>query len=191
MKAPYIFALGLLILLLAFVAMSQRSSTRGQWGEWMVRCVLWFLPKEYHVYNDIRLNANGRKCQIDHLIVSCYGIFVVETKSYLGLTCGYSKNKMWERFVLGKKYRTGNPLLQNQYHVEVLKKLLHDVKGLNETWLKSVVVFGFGSAIRIFDKPDNVMLLFHLNSYIRSFKESIISESAVKSIYGKVINRYS
>ena len=93
-------------------AISQLKEYRGWWGERLIRFILCFLPKDYNVFNDVRVCSNGRRCQIDHLVISPYGIFVIETKSYLGYTSGYGFDKMWRRKVLGKSYLTHSHRLQ-------------------------------------------------------------------------------
>ncbi len=183
-----IYTLLVIVICLAmvFIAITQLKSTRGWWGEWTVHCILKFLPKEYYVYNDVRVYVNGRKCQIDHLVISPYGIFVVETKSYLGVTSGSSNDKKLTRMVLGKRYLIGNPLIQNQYHLDMLSLKLQNVPGFNDQWLKSVIVFCFGSRFKLFDKPDNVIMFYSLYPYIRKYKNEIISDTSLKEITRKL-----
>lgn len=178
----YIFFIVLVSAIVVVVALSQFKGSRGWWGELTVRLILSFLPDEYKVYNDVRVHAGGRKCQIDHLVVSPYGIFVIETKSYLGLTSGRSRDKMLRRNVLGKNFLVRNPLFQNQYHIDLLIRRLSSVEGFDSGWLKSVVVFGFGSIVRLSDKPSNVMMFYRLYSHIRSFRTVMISKEISESL---------
>ena len=168
--------------LIVLVAVTQFKGVRGYWGERLIRLILAFLPREYRVFNDVRVYANGRKCQIDHLVVSPYGIFVIETKSYLGLTYGSSDDGKWCRRVLGKRYRTRNVLLHNRYHVDLLGYELRGIAGYREDWLKSIVVFCLGSRVRIEDKPSNVVMFYRLYGCIRGFREVIIPETALRKI---------
>ena len=47
------------------------------------------LPEEYRIMNDVYLPLpDGTTTQIDHIVVSQYGIFVVETKTYSGWIFG-------------------------------------------------------------------------------------------------------
>lgn len=71
---------------------------KGWTGEQIVRGVLSTLPKDkYIVLNDVRFRDNRWRCQIDHLIVSPYGIFCVETKNYLGTIEGNYRDKLLHR----------------------------------------------------------------------------------------------
>ncbi|WP_265088790.1 nuclease-related domain-containing protein [Psychrobacter immobilis] len=63
------------------------STFKGILGETVINIATWLkLEKEnYHRLNNITLPlANGGSTQIDHVIVSVYGIFVIETKNYKG-----------------------------------------------------------------------------------------------------------
>lgn len=59
-------------------------SIKGSIGEFRVATQLKFLGgKDYKVLNGVLLkNKSGRTSQIDHVIVSPFGIFVIETKNY-------------------------------------------------------------------------------------------------------------
>ena len=56
---------------------------KGYLGERSVAVILSFLPfDKYKIINDILIKSNDRTIQIDHLVISLYGIFVIETKNY-------------------------------------------------------------------------------------------------------------
>lgn len=67
----------------------------GRIGEKNVSIMLNFLSKDYHIFNDIYLEVNGITTQIDHLIISNYGIFVIETKNYSGWIYGGDSSEYW------------------------------------------------------------------------------------------------
>ena len=59
--------------------------SKGEVGERVVAGKLDFLPKDqYRVLNDVTLPTPQGSSQIDHLVVSVYGIFVIETSPRLG-----------------------------------------------------------------------------------------------------------
>lgn len=174
-------------LILSFGVLTQLKSTRGRYGEILIRLILKTLPQEYRVFNDVQFNVGHSRCQIDHLVVSPYGIFVIETKSYLGLTIGSSAWSMWRRYVLGKSYNTKSPIIQNQRHVELLKAKYPEIGSCLNEAVKSVVVFGFGSIIRMKDNAQNVMTIFSLYRYIRGFSRKVLTErqyQTIRSIIG-------
>ena len=73
------------LLLLGFIF--HHPKIKGKIGEIYVALFLKRLPEDrYRVINDLLLTKNGHSTQIDHVIVSIYGIFVVETKFYKGFS---------------------------------------------------------------------------------------------------------
>ena len=65
--------------------MSLKSTFKGFLGETVINVAMWLkLDKDvYHRLNNITLpRVNGGSTQIDHIIVSVYGIFVIETKTW-------------------------------------------------------------------------------------------------------------
>lgn len=64
--------------------------------------------------------ADTHTTQIDHIVVSIHGIFVIETKNYKGWIYGNSNNEYWTQNIYGNKYSLYNPLLQNKNHIKSL-----------------------------------------------------------------------
>jgi hypothetical protein len=85
---------------------------------------------EYKVFNDIYLRSNGRTTQIDHLVVSIYGIFVIETKNYQGWIHGSEHSEYWTQSIYKQKKKFRNPIKQNWAHIYVLRDVLSDYKQL-------------------------------------------------------------
>ena len=84
-----------------------------------------FLPKDkYYKYNDILLPKEQGTTQIDHIVVSQYGIFVIETKNLSGWIYGDQYNKYWTQKFFKKTYRFYNPIHQNYGHIKTLEALL-------------------------------------------------------------------
>jgi hypothetical protein len=68
--------------------------------------------------------ADGGSTQIDHLIFSPYGLFVLETKNFQGWIFGTEKQREWTQQIFRKRSRFQNPLRQNYKHVKTLQSLL-------------------------------------------------------------------
>lgn len=76
---------------------------KGFIGEKVVANVLNSLPKnEYKVLNNIMLNTERGSTQIDHVVVSEFGIFVIETKNYKGIITGSEFSDKWTKNMYGK-----------------------------------------------------------------------------------------
>ena len=97
----------------------------GWFGEHWTKTLLQKLPKDkYTVINDVFIEVNGYTNQIDHVIVSPYGIFSIETKQYNGYITGDKYDKKWIRHSGKKKYYYTNPIRQNYGHIKALSQLL-------------------------------------------------------------------
>ena len=60
-----------------------------------------FLDKtRYHLIKNVTLPTEDGTTQIDHIIVSPYGVFVVETKNMKGWIFGNAKQRYWTQKIL-------------------------------------------------------------------------------------------
>ncbi|MBO2526297.1 MAG: DNA-binding protein [Bacteroidetes bacterium] len=96
---------------------------KGAYAEDRVARRLARLPKEYHVFNDVYIRSNKRSVQIDHIVISRYGVFVIETKNYKGWVYGSANAEHWTQNIYGHKYQLYNPTRQNSSHVGALCNL--------------------------------------------------------------------
>ncbi len=131
----YYFILPLLTV--ALIAFLKSPMVKGFLGELVISICLMFLDTgKYKVLNDIMIPSGDlpdpsdpstadRTSQIDHIIVSIYGIFVIETKNFKGAIYGSENDFKWTQVISRKqKYRFYNPILQNKGHVKSLQNLL-------------------------------------------------------------------
>lgn len=88
------------------------------------------LTKKLHIpENQIFRNVyiptkNNRTSEIDFVVVSKKGLFVIECKNYAGNIYGDAKRQKWIQYLGNKKSYFYNPLLQNRAHCENLRKYL-------------------------------------------------------------------
>lgn len=115
-----------IIVVFAVVVLFVKSPVaKGKRGEARVSAILHSLPsEEYLVLNDIVLDNGSGMSQIDHIVVSLYGIFVIETKNYKGWIFGSETNPYWTQTIYGHKSKFYNPILQNNGHVRALRRML-------------------------------------------------------------------
>ena len=77
------------------------------------------------IFHDLYLQKrNGSFAQIDLVLATSAGLIVFEVKDYSGWLFGSGKSTYWTQVLAygRKKYRLYNPLLQNQRHIEELRK---------------------------------------------------------------------
>ena len=110
-------------------------------------------PAVYRVFDDVYLpRPDGRgTTQVDHVVVSRFGIFVVETKNMKGWIYGSPEQRQWTQVVFRRKTRFQNPLHQNALHVSSLQRFL----GLAADRFHSLVFF-IGECEFKTPMPDNV-----------------------------------
>lgn len=101
------------------------AKIKGLIGEARVNIILRSLGTDYTVLADVMIkNADNTTSQIDHLVLSEYGIFVIETKNYKGWIFGNEKSDYWQQVIFKEKTSFPNPVKQNWGHVYALKNIL-------------------------------------------------------------------
>lgn len=171
--------------------MSLMSSFKGVLGETVINIAMWLkLEKDvYHRLNNITLPlANGGSTQIDHVIVSMYGIFVIETKNYKGWIFGNEKQRQWTQVIMGRKYKFQNPLRQNYLHIKTLADLLE----LDLNYFHSMIAFIGECELKTRDELSEHVLTSGMASYVKKKQHELLSEDEVKAIVEQIeSNRFS
>ena len=152
---------------------TDRAIQRGEEGESRVRAELAQLPgSDYAVVNRLMLRAGKTLSQVDHIVFSRFGVFVIETKNYSGSIYG-SRDNEWVQYIGNEKNRFINPILQNEGHIGVLRKIT-DLK--SEVFFNVVVLAGsavFKSKVSL----KEVIFLHDLRKFILSHNREIIPGS--------------
>lgn len=88
---------------------------KGWLGEALVKlsAKLWLPADTYQPIHNVTLPTEGGSTQIDHIFVSRFGVFVVETKNMKGWIFGSERQAMWTQKIYKKTYKFQNPLRQN------------------------------------------------------------------------------
>ena len=170
----------LILLPIVLVTRYLRSAGfKGKVGESKVKVSggLWLPSGEYHAIHDLTLPTPRGTTQIDHVYVSKYGIFVVETKNYQGWIFGSEHQKKWTQVIYGDKFKLLNPLIQNYGHVRAVQAALNVAPEI----IYSVVVFVGDSKFKT-PMPPNVTKGRKFAKYIKSFKKVVLSEHEVHGI---------
>ncbi len=131
----------------------------------------------YHLIPNVTLPTPDGTTQIDHVIVSRYGIFVIETKTYKGWIYGGERDAQWTQVIYKRKERFQNPLRQNYKHT----KTLSDLTGIPHEYLKSVVVFVGDSKFKT-DMPSNVVHIRDFVRHIKGYQTPIIKDEQVPEV---------
>lgn len=166
---------------LAIILRSRRF--KGMMGEFAVNfsAKMMLNKNEYHLIKNVTLPTEDGTTQIDHIIVSKYGVFVVETKNMKGWIFGGAKQPQWTQKLYRHSSKFQNPLHQNFKHVKTLQSLLN----LRDEQVHSLVVFVGDSTFKT-EMPENVTQGYGYIRFIKSKKQPVFTESQVKDIIGKI-----
>lgn len=158
--------------------MSLSNFIKGWAGEAMGAVAHWaFLDKTvYFSLNNVTLPTSNGTTQIDHVVVSKFGIFVIEAKNIDGWIFGDAKSPQWSIVKPGRKFRMQNPLHQNYRHVKAIAEFLN----VHENKLHSMVMF-WGECEFKTEMPTNVMSTGYA-TYIKSFTAPLFSDAEVTNI---------
>lgn len=156
---------------------------KGLCGEALVKFAAKLrLPADaYHRIHNVTLATPDGTTQIDHVFVSRFGIFVVETKNMKGWIFGGQNQAQWTQKIYKKTFRFQNPLRQNYKHVKALESAL-DVP---PEVIHSVVVFAGESTFKS-PMPANVTQGGGYIKYIKSFSQPVLSESEVQRVLAQI-----
>lgn len=178
-----LLSLWFLIPLFIFAGVVNSAWFKGVLGEFIINVLAkWKLDKDvYHLLKNVTLPTKDGTTQIDHIIVSVYGVFVVETKNLRGWIYGSPQQKMWTQKIYKNTYCFQNPLHQNYKHTKTLQTLLD----LEEPQLHSIVVFIGDSTFKT-PIPENVTYGMGYIRYVQSKTEPVLSPSQVLEISQKI-----
>ncbi len=93
---------------------------KGHIGELLVQLFAhWQLDKQtYRRLHNVTQNTADGTTQIDHIFLSPYGIFVLETKNTSGWIFGSEKQAQWTRTLYKRTFEVQNPPRHNYKHLK-------------------------------------------------------------------------
>jgi len=178
---PLLSTLWFLIPLIIVFNLFRSAWFKGVVGEFIVNMLLQYKLDQdiYHLFKNVTLPTENDSTQIDHIIVSVFGVFVIETKNMRGRIYGKPNDPMWTQQIYNHKNKFQNPLRQNYKHIKTLQKLLQ----LSEPQLHSVIAFIGDSEFKAHPPPNvtqGIGLLRHIKAHkdfriLPKDKERIIS----------------
>ena len=168
-----------LLPIVIIVAFFRTSTGKGIIGEFLINVAakLQLDKNQYHLIKNVTLPTEDGTTQIDHIIVSEYGIFIVETKNMKGWIFGDEKQKFWTQKIYKHTNKFQNPLHQNYKHIKTIQNALN----IEQNKIFSVIVFTGDSTFKT-DMPENVKHGIGYIDYIKSKTLKIISKEEVIKI---------
>ena len=170
-----------LIIFISVVYYLVSNKLRGYFGEIKTGNILNSLPKkDYKVLNNLMLYSDNKTHQIDHLVVSKYGIFVIEMKNYQGKVVGNEFKDNWKQFIGSKTNLFYSPVKQNYGHM----RCISDVLDMSMNNLIPIIVFPSETTVET--ECQYIVNQDNLIKYIRSFKEK--KKIDIDSVYSKLVS---
>jgi len=141
-----------------------------------------FVPPDYHLLNHLTLRLKDETTQIDHVLVSRFGVFVIETKDYKGWIFAGPGDRYWTQVLYRAKFRFQNPIRQNYRHVCAVRELLDF---LPPEATQPIVVFT-GDAKFKTTIPDGVFTLAEFLAYVERHATEVMSANRVQFCVGRL-----
>lgn len=157
-------------IIVAIIVKKNMTQVVGFAGEYWVQKELNKLPGEYLFLSDVMLEIDGKTTQIDHIVFSKYGIFVIETKQRNTYITGNEHDKYWIVKAGRKKHYMYNPIHQNYGHKKAIEKIL----GLDDNQVIDIVCVSGQANLRI--KSNKVLRVERLVDRILFEKEEKIED---------------
>ena len=170
--------------------------TNGERAEMQVQKILeseFGRDHDYLLLHDLLIpkkHPDGEYSQIDHLIISKFGIFVIETKSYGGFVLGHQEAaaKEWVIIDQGVRRNIYSPVKQNRGHIQAIKEQLLAMSPpphlrINDDLFYSVLVFT-NDRVTLKDIPYNVLFanLQTIGQTVRSVQSVKITGELLRAI---------
>ncbi len=142
------------------------------------------LGPNYSIFHDIYVRGTT---QVDHVVTSPYGIFVIETKHYDGWKFGEEEQRYWTQVIYKRKEKMFNPIWQNYGHVQALRNYI----GIKDSeYIHSIIAFSSNSTLKFEErfKSARVIQFPQLKRVIKEWNVHRISDLELREINRKLEN---
>lgn len=159
---------------------------KGKIGEAKISVVLNLLnSNKYIVLNNVLITDKSRSSQIDHIVISNYGVFVIETKNYKGWIFGHESSNYWTQTLYKNKYKFRNPIMQNWGHIKTLQTVLSEFDFIQ---YYPIIVFTGNATLKRITSKVPVIKTHKLLAYIRKNSTTeCLSNEDVNQVHQKLI----
>jgi len=172
----------------------QRPAKIGTEGELCVSNILSQLPDEYITLNNVILKTPRGTTQIDHIVVSKHGVFVIETKNYRGNIYGNDDQKEWKQLIVtpvtfdNNWWKTYTYVTKNYFYNPVKQSLGHmyavkdELKDFPHLPIVPIVVFAGEANIRYVHSKHHVILGDDLVNTITQYQSLFLSDNGLSKV---------
>ncbi len=139
--------------------------------------------KEYRYFDKVILPTEDETTQIDHIIVSRFGVFIVEALGLKGSVRGEKNDSSWTVKSDGNSQDIPNPVLSSAKHIEALERIF----GLRPEMIFPLLVVPATTDFES-ETVDNVISVRDYRNFIHSKKEPLLGEFEVQELVDKMDN---
>lgn len=176
-------AVVLVLISILILIKSYESKVKGYVGEKLVAKKLSKLNKrKYKIINNLLLKTLKGTAQIDHIVISQYGIFVIETKNYKRIITGNEYDDNWNQILFNNKEVLRNPIKQNNGHIKALKDV---IPALRYKKINSIILFTKRSNLKV-NTETTVIYYNKVNKVIKRSRKKEFTKEEVDYIYKKL-----
>jgi len=174
---------------------------KGKRGEARVHDYLMELPDDYHVLDDVVLKTAKGTTQIDHIVVSKYGVFTIETKNYRGDIYGDDNRQEWTQIIVTevtyakKWWKTYTYVTKNHFYNPVKQSIghLYEIKKSLSEWphLKVVPIVAFAGSANLSNVHSSNHVIYDndLTTIIQSYKTACLSDYDVNNVINRLTEK--
>lgn len=172
--------IGIIVIALTITLLVFRPKIKGRMGERIVSARLnTFLSDDYCILDDVILKTTLGTTQIGHIVVSEYGIFVIEMKNYKGWIFGLANSEKWTQNLYGYKYAFANPVRQNQTHISAIRQTVSDG---GQYPIISIVAFSGKASLNVTVESVHVIYWGELVPTIKQYRTEVIDDEQIQRI---------
>ena len=145
---------------------------KGRLGEDRVVSALKPMPYNYRILRNLLItDESGSSTEIDLVVITSMGIYVIESKNYSGWIFGNHDQQHWTQvFANQTKNKFYNPIHQNAGHIKALKKKMQKYTDLD---YYSVIVFSDEATLKNVPRSDAKTMILNMKELCEIIKSSI------------------
>ena len=174
----------IIIIMILIVLNANSNKIKGNKGEKYVDSILKEIP-DSKVLRDIVLKSDFGTSQIDNILISPKGIFVIETKNYSGWIFGNEKSKYWTQTIYNKKSKFFNPIIQNYGHIKAIEGHLSNEKDIYH----SLIVFSNRCELKKIEVKTPIVKMKNLKKYLLKYKSDVFLTKEDINYYNMILEK--
>jgi hypothetical protein len=161
-----------------------KLSRNGRFGEWLTHISALNFPGYKKVVSHIYCVTNNTvPTEIDSVMVTRFGLVVIETKHFSGTLIGHVEQDQWTLQFKHHKRNLYSPIRQNQTHIYALNKALPQYKQVPKF---SLIVVDEACTLQVTaDENNRVVHRWQLNKQLKQWLNTqpmILTRKQVKEI---------